>query len=285
MNCIVCEVSNFIFLYKNALKKCKACGFVTANIEIGTDELKKIYTENYFKGEEYLDYLKDRRALQFNFRSRLQQIQSHVQDIKFKNILEIGCAYGFFAQILKDKYPASKYIGLDVVEEPILYGKEVLGQNLVKDDYLTHSSTNKYTDVFMWDVVEHLQRPDLFFKKIYSELEDEGFVYITTGDIDALLPRIQRHKWRMIHPPSHLHYFSKNTLTAMLKKEGFEVKFIKYPFVYRSIKQIFYSLFILKKHNNSLLKKIFDLIPERWLIPLNTFDIMFVCAQKSINVK
>lgn len=285
MNCIVCGKNDFILLYKNTLKKCQGCGFVTANIEIGSEELKRIYTEDYFKGEEYLDYLKDKKALQFNFQKRLQQIRKSIESISFKNVLEIGCAYGFFAQTLKDKYPNSKYIGLDVVREPILYGKDVLGQNLAEIDYLIYPLQDKYTDVFMWDVVEHLPRPDLFFRKIYSEIEEEGFIYITTGDVSALLPRIQKHKWRMIHPPSHLHYFSKDTLSMMLKKEGFVVRFIKYPFVYRSIKQIFYSLFILKKENNSLLNKTFDLIPEGWLLPLNTFDIMFVCAQKSIMVK
>ncbi len=84
----------------------------------------------------------------------------------------------------------------------------------------------------------------------------------------------------MIHPPSHLHYFSKKTITLLLEKYNFKVTNVKYEAIYRSLKQIFYSLFILNKRNSSICNKIFDKIPNNLFIPLNTFDIMHIKAIK-----
>ena len=44
---------------------------------------------------------------------------------------------------------------------------------------------------------------------------------LTTGDIGSVNARLRGHKWRMIHPPTHLHYFSAETMKALLDRHGF----------------------------------------------------------------
>ena len=133
----------------------------------------------------------------------------------------------------------------------------------------------------MWDVIEHLVNPEEFIKKASFETKRNGRIYITTGDISAWLPKKQKEKWRMIHPPTHVHYFTKNSITRLLNKHGYEIERISYPPVSRSIRVIFYSLFILNKKPFKLFQWIYKLIPEKASIKLNTFDIMFVIARKS----
>ena len=281
LNCIVCGNTNFNSLYNDVLLKCSACGFVTANIDIKPEALQEIYSEKYFKGEEYSDYLNDKNVLQKNFRHRLRKIKKTFPGKKMNNAMEIGCAYGFFGETLLGNFPHGNYIGFDIAKEAISYGRNNLKLNLVDADYLSvNPPASAYSDVFMWDVIEHLEHPEQFLTKIHNELETKGRLFITTGDIDALVPRIQKARWRMIHPPSHLHYLSKKTITALLEKKGFRVVKVAYSSVHRSIKQIFYSLFILNKKERKFLKKIYNLIPEKMSIPINTFDIMFVMAEK-----
>lgn len=280
-HCLVCNKNSFTEIYNNTLLKCNNCGFVTANLQLDEDVLKKIYTENYFKGEEYVDYIRDKIILQTNFKKRLQKIFKLTPKTKIKNTLEIGCAYGFFAELIKKELQQqTKYIGYDIVPEAINYAQKKLGQNVFCKDYLKTNTTEKYTDVFMWDVIEHLPNPDKFLEKIYSETSQGGRIYITTGDIGRFIPRTQKANWRMIHPPSHLHYFSKQTLSLLLHQKGYKVIDISYPPVSRSIHLIFYSLFMLRKQPSTFTKKIYDLIPKSWSIPINTFDIMFVIAEK-----
>ncbi len=277
--CLVCLSLDYRLIYKNSLRKCNACGFVTANMEIGEEELISIYNKNYFKGEEYLDYLNDKAVLQKNFSQRIDKLKIS-EDIKEINALEIGCAYGFFGELFTDKYQKAKYRGIDIVKDAIGYGKKNLGLNLILDDYLSYNKTEEYSHVFMWDVIEHLPRPELFIEKISTETRKGSELHITTGDISAVLPRIQKGNWRMIHPPTHLHYFSRKSLTLLLENYGFEVQKVMYRPVYRSVKQVFYSLFLLNSEENEFRTKLFQKIPENLFFPLNTYDIMHCVAVK-----
>jgi 2-polyprenyl-3-methyl-5-hydroxy-6-metoxy-1,4-benzoquinol methylase len=281
--CIVCDGSSFSGLFNNTLLKCEGCGFITTNQVISDEKLLEIYAENYFKGDEYLDYVREKKSLQFNFLKRLNYIMKKTDRVRFDSVLEIGCAYGFFAEILTKKFPCNFFKGIDIAESAVLYGREILKQNLDSANYLNYNSNRKYSDVFMWDVIEHLREPQKVIEKISNELITGGKLYITTGDISSLVPKIQKNKWRMIHPPSHLHYFSAATLKNLLSKNGFIMDSVSYPPVYRSIKQIYYSLFLLNKKSRRGLKNIFDRIPENWQIPINTYDIMFVTARKARN--
>jgi 2-polyprenyl-3-methyl-5-hydroxy-6-metoxy-1,4-benzoquinol methylase len=249
-------------------------------MEVNEKQLKAIYNENYFKGNEYFNYLADKPTIQKNFAKRLKQVHINPKSYSEINVLEIGCAYGFFGEVFIDNFKNAKYTGIDVVSEAVNYGKSELGLNLIFKDYLTFSTSEKYSHVFMWDVIEHLLRPDLFIEKISREILKEGELHITTGDISSFLPKIQKKNWRMIHPPSHLHYFTKKTIVLLLNNNGFGIKKITYNPVYRSIKQIFYSLFLLNKPSHGIIRKMFEIIPDRWFIPLNTYDIMHIVAVK-----
>lgn len=278
--CLVCNSNLFEPIYEDTLLKCKTCGFVTANMEVDQELLRQTYTENYFKGEEYIDYLRDREILQTNFKKRLNHIYKCIDKSKIVNTLEIGCAYGLFAEVITRELQNIKYVGYDVVSEAIDYGKNNLKQNVVCGDYLEAKVEEEISDLFMWDVIEHLPNPEKFIEKAAKELKTGGHIYITTGDIECFVPRFQKERWRMIHPPSHLHYFSKRTLSKLLEKHGFKVINVSYPPVYRSVRLIYYSLFMLRKKYPRFIEKIYNMIPSKMNIAINTYDIMFLIAEK-----
>jgi SAM-dependent methyltransferase len=279
-HCLVCGAHDFKPIFNETLLKCGSCGFVTANIEIDPEILKSTYTENYFKGEEYLDYTRDKDILQMNFQKRLQYILKRIDRSEITHAIEIGCAYGFFAEVITEELKQLQYRGYDVVDEAVQYGVQELRQNLFCKDYLEDPIIDPVTDIFMWDVIEHLPYPHEVIQKAARELKPGGRIYITTGDIERRLPRLQGAKWRMIHPPSHLHYFSKKTLTALLRNYGLELKYISYPPIYRSVKAVYYSLFMLRKKYGKAIEKIYRRIPSTLNFAVNTYDIMFLIAQK-----
>ena len=55
---------------------------------------------------------------------------------------------------------------------------------------------------------------------------------MTTGDIGSLMARWRGARWRQIHPPTHLHYFSKLTLAQLLERHGFTVAYAGYDGMY-----------------------------------------------------
>lgn len=265
-------------IYNSTLMRCENCSHVFANMTIEEDKLKEIYSENYFKGEEYSDYLSDKAMLQKNFKKRLRYISRYSP--KMTSVLELGCAYGFFAELIRT-LPGLHYSGYDIVPEAIAYAKEKLQLNVFCEDYLIAKAPSTfYTDVFMWDVIEHLPQPELFIQKAAKESAVGGRIYITTGDISRFVPRLRKAKWRMIHPPSHLHYFTKKSITKLLNDNDYSVESITYPSVSRSIRLIFYSLFILRKKPRKFIHNIYNKIPEKASVSINMFDIMFVVAKK-----
>ena len=72
-------------------------------MSITREELSRIYSENYFKGEEYADYIRDKKILQQNFNNRLSFILSNIDLHRIVNALEIGSAYGFFAEVFSNR--------------------------------------------------------------------------------------------------------------------------------------------------------------------------------------
>jgi hypothetical protein len=54
------------------------------------------------------------------------------------------------------------------------------------------------------------------------DLEPGGLLALTTGDIGSLNARLRGSNWRMIHPPTHLHYFSVQSITSLLKRHGID---------------------------------------------------------------
>jgi len=243
--CLLCDNSSQFHIYNKLLLKCTSCGFITANLDTEHEKIQDIYSKKYFKGEEYDDYIRDKQIIQNNFIERIKILEKIIPTDKLKKILEIGCAYGFFGELIRKRWNC-KYLGIDIVEEAIEYASKILNLNVINKDYLYIKNTKiEFDTCIMLDVIEHLPDPVAIVKKLYKEISREGYIVITTGDIGSLLAKIQGRKWRMIHPPSHLHYFNKKSIKKLLNTNGFDIVDISYPIIKRSLKQIFYSLFIL----------------------------------------
>ena len=278
-DCLVCKNREMKNIYSGILRKCLACGFITANLELNDSAVEELYNDGYFKGEEYLDYEADKPVIQKNFRKKIR-VMKKIAENEIRSILDIGCAYGFFGEVVKELIPDTEYVGLDISEEAIHYASEKLNLSVIRGNYLDYKVNEKFTDVCMWGVIEHLQFPDRVIEKIHSDLLPGGRVWITTGNIRALVPRFMRSKWRMIHPPTHLHYFSTRSLSLLLENNGFNVERISYPFVSRGCKQIFYSTFMLGREPGNFIRDVYSAIPEKMSLSINTFDIMFLQAVK-----
>lgn len=282
--CIVCGGKDFDD-YHGVLIKCAKCSLIVAR-EIPTKkEVDDLYKKEYFFGKEYFDYEADRPALERNFRVRINSMQHMLG--KEKNIVEIGCAYGYFMNLIKNN--ARSIIGFDVTHDGVSFARNRLGLDAHTEDFMQYPFKDASIDsVFMWDVAEHLAYPDDYFKKIAKILKKGGKVAITTGNVEALVPKLRKGNWRMIHPPTHVYYFSPQTLGALLEKHGFKVESVRHRSVSRNVGSVFNQLISNNKASskNSVMLKVAHsaakkLGAEKLNIPINMFDIMEVVATKT----
>lgn len=277
INCIIC---NSILKPSNisGLLKCMDCGFVTANNDLSNDELYNIYGPDYFHGQEYRNYTDEAESLKLNFRHRIKTLKDIHVDLSSFDIFEIGCAYGFFLQeIEKEVFSAC---GIDVCDNVISVAVNDNKVNAICGDYLTYDIEYKKDLICMWDVIEHLRDPHLFVAKARLDLKPGGLLAITTGDIGSLNAKLRGKNWRMIHPPSHLHYFNQKTIIKLLRDNGFEILHLSHPGNSRKIGSIFYALTMLYANQ----PKIYNFIKNFWIlqksISINLFDIMYIIARK-----
>lgn len=132
----------------------------------------------------------------------------------------------------------------------------------------------------MWDTVEHLGKPREFLEKAAQDVRPGGLVALTTGDIGSINARFRGRRWRMIHPPTHLHYFSRETLGRLLDDVGFDVVHIESAGNSRSLRAIAYALLVLKAGQHRLFHRLDKLSFLDRGVTLDLGDIMFVVARR-----
>lgn len=275
--CIVCGGRNRPSRLPR-LVSCEACGCISAESDIPDAELALLYGDDYFHGTEYFDYVAEQDSLRRNFRDRIKTLRALVPDLGSRDLFEIGCAYGFFLDEVRGFVRSAG--GIDISRQPVAYARDVLGLAAHQGDYLAFDAPHKYGAVVMWDTIEHLKRPDLFLAKIARDLEPRGILALTTGDIGSLNARLRGRKWRLIHPPTHLYYFSARTMTQLLHRHGFDVIHMSHPGNSRNLRAILHHILVIRMKRAGWYEA---LKPWRLLdvhLTINLWDIMFVIARR-----
>ncbi len=276
--CLVCGSSTTEPIF-GGLLRCTRCAHAFAAAESADRDLAALYTEKYFAGEEYQDYLSDRDVTQRNFRSRLRVLDSFTNPQRHRRLFEVGSAYGFFLDVAKARFDTVQ--GIDVSGAAVSHARDRLGLDVVCADLLNYDLSGRDFDVVcMWDTIEHLARPDLYIAKLAEHMRSGALIALTTGDFGSLNARMRRTKWRLMHPPTHAHYFSLASIGTLLERFGLEVIYRRHCGFYRTLKSMAYGVFN-QRHGSPMVG---DLIQRLGIgelpIYLNFFDIMYVIARK-----
>ena len=275
--CLVCG-GKYVPARIPGLITCEECKFISADLTISEEDLRQLYTAHYFAGGEYRDYIADRSVIEKQFRLRLRRLLKFVPDAQVKNLFEIGCAHGFFLALAKDTFLSVE--GIDISDDAVAYARSILKVEAKSSDFLTHEFVTEPDVVCMWDTIEHLRRPDLYITKIADALPRGGLLALTTSDVDSWMARARGAKWRQIHPPTHLHYFSRKTLARLLHRKGFEIEYIGTEGVYRRVDSMAYIILCLKHDLRDLYASLAKARLLNWDFYLNLGDIVFVVAKK-----
>ncbi len=258
--------------------QCASCSHVWADVTLSDEELRELYGHGYYQDGEFPGYELERPALRRNFKRRLARIQERHPE--GGRLWEIGCAYGFFLEQARQAFDVA---GCDISEHAVQYARESFGLDVRHEDYLAFEPPASFDVVCMWDTIEHLRDPHLYVEKAARDLRFGGTIAIGTGDIGAWVPRHRGAKWRLIHPPTHLHHFSVRSVRRLLERCGFEVVSVDHLAFWR--------------HADGMARRVFAEPPDKWTaplyrmvhalgllnfaFPLQTFDLMMVLAEKT----
>jgi SAM-dependent methyltransferase len=277
--CEACAGAAFDRGVYGSLARCRGCGHVFYPETLETTA-EQVYTEDYFLHDEYCDYASQGPTLRKNFQRYLARMARY--GVRGGRLFEVGCAYGFFLKEASARFHAA---GIDVTPEAIDHARARLGVEATRGDFASFQTSPDWDVVCLWDTVEHLFEPAAYVRKAHAILRPGGALFMTTGDIGSWLARAQGRKWRMIHPPTHLHYFTTGSMRKLLERSGFEVLGVDKIGASREINNMLVGLSLFSKSPwvRSGAKTLHRATSRLWghaHLYLNLYDIMFVAARK-----
>lgn len=265
------------------LRECNHCGHTRAAGSFGSSDYKHIYNEKYFKGDEYRDYLGEENKFRRHFRRRLQRMQRLIGEY-VGPVFDVGCAYGLFLHEMKKCEIEAE--GVDLAPEAVAHAVTNLFVKATAQSFTQMEiPPEKFKTFTLWDVIEHLPRPELVIEKITQHIAPRGWIFITTGDMGSTYAQLRGKRWRMIHPPSHLHYFTRESMRKMLERRGFEIVEMRSEPSYQNAYEIFTRL---SQSNSAIVRGpaklgracIPEFLRERLGLWVSLGDIMWVAARK-----
>ena len=168
-------------------------------------------------GRGYADYLGDEPAHRENFRRRFARITAVAGRIE--SLYEIGCAHGLWLQTARAN--GVRAAGIDISPEAVRHAAGTLKLDAALGSFEdARIAPGEFQAYCMWDTLEHLPHPEIYVAKLAGSLPAGGWLFLTTGDLGAPLAQRQGERWRMIHPPTHLQYFARDTLQRFLARHG-----------------------------------------------------------------
>ena len=277
VTCIVCDAHDFVEKWPGLIR-CESCGFLTADMEtFGDEDFAALYGHDYFHGSEYHDYVAEKRITQRSFGLRMKKLDKFLRPDRHQRLLEIGSAYGFFLDYVRGRFESA--IGVDVATDAVAYSQQQ-GLDVRLGDLAELPIDGPFDVVCMWDTIEHLPHPEQHLARVAEMTAPGALITVTTGDIGSPLARTRGRQWRLIHPPTHLHYFSEATLTKILDKHGFTVVHSSYCGGYRSLE--FAANFVLTIRWNK--PKLYNLVRRTGLLKfapyVNLGDIRYIIAER-----
>ena len=275
--CAACDSASYEPIF-GGLLRCKDCGHAFAPPEATDEDLAAIYTENYFAGEEYHNYLADKDVAQRNFRSRLRVLKKFMDPARHRRLFEVGCAYGFFLEAAKDVFASVQ--GVDVSAAAAGYAKNNLHLDATCADFLKYDlGTREFDVACMWDTIEHLAHPDLYIAKLADHMKTGALIAITTGDF-ASLTRAATHQMAPDASAVACALFFDRQHDHDARSVCFDTVYARHCGYYRSLRSMAYGVFV-QKHGDT---RAFDFLNRfgvgGWPLYLNFYDIMYVVGRK-----
>lgn len=236
--CPICRETEFLLWCEKSgykIKKCRKCSHVCVLPLPSFQQIKEGYTneDNPFIGV-YSDNSKDEHGYYFRLRAGEATHTEKVANMALKFIprfgnsqgkrwLDIGAGSGYMVM-------SARINGWDAEGiEPGPWGMKAAQEKnipVIRDFFETHDFNGMVYDVITaMDVVEHSRDPRNFVKKCREILKPDGLIVLSVPCSSSPhgWTRFLRVRWPMVGPPGHLHYFSKKSLTLLLKSFGFDI--------------------------------------------------------------
>jgi SAM-dependent methyltransferase len=205
--------------------QCSNCGLGRA--EASAFDPAGYYTGDYFSGRHadgYADYLGAEPVLRREFARTVDFIRKHRRGGR---LLELGCAYGFF---LMEAARHFEVAGIELAADAAEHGRRA-GLNVLQGtaDEARLRQIGPVDVIVLLDVIEHLPDPRETLALCRRQLNPGGIIVVTTGDFGSLAAKLAGTRWRLMTPPQHLWFFTRQSMHRLASGLGLAVEHLDHP--------------------------------------------------------
>lgn len=139
--------------------------------------------------------------------------------ISGKKVIEIGAGSGEYMKMFQvsDAVVYGIENKHESVEKALNDGLNVYEGFIENRDYKIENGP--YKGFYIMNFLEHIPEPNEFLKGIFNNLEKDGVGIVEVPNVNMMLDKLLFSEFIS----DHLMYFTKNTLSLILEKNGFEV--------------------------------------------------------------
>lgn len=170
--------------------------------------------------------IRNRSQEREKFLANVKKETAFINSLPPSKILDVGCGLGFLLSAIDDKH--SKY-GLELsslAAENAEKFAQIYRQKLEESDF----NENSFDVVISHHVIEHIETPEIFLKKIKAILKPDGILILSTPDFKSVCAELFGENYRMFHDKTHISLFDFYSLKQMLQDFKFEIKEVDFPY-------------------------------------------------------
>ena len=203
------------------VRQCLCCGVMW------TDPLR--FDEVFQKSDENA-YLQVSSIVSKDNTERLREIKRYAHPCYYNTLLEIGFMNGNF--LYQARQIGYKVHGLDLSESAVSVAGAKLG-NCVEQGTLDETYPHNSVDIVAaFNVIEHMNAPDIFLNNVKRVLKPGGLLVLETPSQESLYHYIMFLRGRIdpdkkieigLYPGGHMFKFGKKAWRNILSKRGYTV--------------------------------------------------------------
>lgn len=237
----------------HSVHRCRRCGLGFVGDLPTAEALERFYAAGYYDAASptesgglgyHTAYTELESGLKRMYGDFLDGVLRRHPRKRFARVLDVGCAYGYFLDVARERLAPEELVGLDVTPE---------ARGIAARGYTFHAGfiedvplpAAHFDLVFLGDAFEHVRDPVRVADRLASVLAPGGVLLLTTVDFDSALARLLGRRWRLMKPPEHLFYWTRRSLECLFGERGLESRFDDYwlylpkAYVYRQFEMQF----------------------------------------------
>ncbi len=229
--CPICagkQLSEVCLIYRFEYAQCADCGTLLVVNPPSEEELKKLYSSEYYTASNRALYAND-NVLEYRLRNIAGPKVAHVLQAispRPNSWLDIGCGTGEILKVAADS--GLSVFGIETNEMQRNFAKERFGLD-VRDVFVSAATVGTVPScevVSLFSVLEHVLDPVSLLQVLASRQAPGSYLVVEVPHYPSLSVASQatfrESVNRMLHPPFHLFLFSEGSLVSLLERHGYE---------------------------------------------------------------